>query len=96
MISTSLSLLQILISFSFDFLDVFFFSNLIPHVCVHAISSNQDARVRILAVRCLRLLCDFDGSDITGAIFLSHMDKKTISLVGRVLQQLSVVDLSFL
>uniref|UniRef100_A0AAF5RWK8 Uncharacterized protein n=1 Tax=Wuchereria bancrofti TaxID=6293 RepID=A0AAF5RWK8_WUCBA len=62
---------------------------LIPHICVHAISPNQDARIRYLAVRCLRLLCDFDGTDITGAIFLSYMGTQTVSLVGRLLHQIS-------
>ncbi|VBB28328.1 unnamed protein product [Acanthocheilonema viteae] len=62
---------------------------LIPHICAHIASSSQDARIRYLAIRCLRLLCDFDGIDITGAIFLSHMDPQTISLVGRLLQQVS-------
>uniref|UniRef100_A0A0R3RW59 Importin-11 n=1 Tax=Elaeophora elaphi TaxID=1147741 RepID=A0A0R3RW59_9BILA len=64
---------------------------LIPHICAHATSSRQDARIRYLAVRCLRLLCDFDGTDITGAVFLSQMSTRTISLVGRLLQQISVV-----
>ncbi|KAK6114598.1 hypothetical protein QQG55_56745 [Brugia pahangi] len=62
---------------------------LIPHICVHAISPNQDTRIRYLAVRCLRLLCDFDGTDITGAIFLSYMGTQTVSLVGRLLHQIS-------
>ncbi|CAG9536061.1 unnamed protein product [Cercopithifilaria johnstoni] len=62
---------------------------LIPNICAHAASSSQDVRIRYLAVRCLRLLCDFDGTDITRAVFLSHMGTQTISLVGRLLQQVS-------
>ncbi|EJD75224.1 hypothetical protein LOAG_17591 [Loa loa] len=62
---------------------------LIPHVCAHVASPSQDARIRYLAIRCLQLLCDFDGTDITGAVFLSHMGAQTVSLVGRLLQQLS-------
>ncbi|VDP11324.1 unnamed protein product [Onchocerca flexuosa] len=62
---------------------------IIPHICLHATSPSQDGRIRYLAVRCLRLLCDFDGTDITGTIFLSHMAPQIISLVGRLLQQVS-------
>ncbi|VDK48739.1 unnamed protein product [Gongylonema pulchrum] len=47
-------------------------------------------RTKHSALHCLRTLCDFDGTDITGAIFLSHMDARIISLVVRTLQQISV------
>uniref|UniRef100_A0A915Q3S3 Uncharacterized protein n=1 Tax=Setaria digitata TaxID=48799 RepID=A0A915Q3S3_9BILA len=64
-------------------------SFVIPHICAHATAPNQDTRIRHLAIHCLRMLCDFDGSDISGAVFLSHMDTQTISLVGRLLQKVS-------
>ncbi|MCP9260372.1 hypothetical protein DINM_003730 [Dirofilaria immitis] len=64
-------------------------SYVIPHICAHITLPSQDGRIKYLAIRCLRLLCDFDGNDITGTIFLSHMTTEIISLVGHLLQRIS-------
>lgn len=64
---------------------MFVFSGILQSLCSIATATKLGSRVRMAAAQLLRVLVDFDGGDIAGAVFLSHSMTEIASLVIKIL-----------
>uniref|UniRef100_A0A9J2PFT9 DUF2428 domain-containing protein n=1 Tax=Ascaris lumbricoides TaxID=6252 RepID=A0A9J2PFT9_ASCLU len=60
-------------------------SGILQSLCSIATATKLGSRVRMAAAQLLRVLVDFDGGDIAGAVFLSHSMTEIASLVIKIL-----------